>query len=82
MAKQLKKVRWGHVHELDRRLHVGSTKWKERLPNRLKHLSAWRYLHLLGRHKQIQNRARRKGVKPSSDLTLRQKIKVARDLGG
>jgi len=81
MTRQLKPVRWGRVPEIDKRLRVGTTAWTKQ-PDRLKHLSVWRYLHKLGTHNQIRSRARRKGVKPTSDLRLTQKLGVARVMGG
>jgi len=68
-----RKVRWGHLHEIDRRIKVGSHAWAD-MPRRLKHLTAWRYMHLVpgGKtaHKTVQRYAHSNGVQPSSDLRL------------
>jgi len=71
------KVRWGHVSELDRRLHVGTPAWRE-MPRRLRHLSAWRRLHTLDDHHTIHRAAARIGVRPSSNLKLRDKVSLVK----
>lgn len=67
-------VRWGHLHELDRRLRVGSPKYKL-LPLRLRHLLAWRGDHAVvgGSHTPIKMSGTARGVRPSSNLTLKLK---------
>lgn len=75
----MKAVRWGHLHELDRRIRVGTKRW-EALPNRLKHLSAWRAMHKFSRagHASVRGYGTRHRVRPSSDLRLKGKVsKVA-----
>ena len=63
--------RWGRVKEIGE--IVGSPGWKA-YPARLKHLSAWRYAHLLGSHDDVHNYASARKVSPSSDLRIRGKV--------
>ena len=77
MAK-LRKVRWGHVHELDKRIHVGTEVFRRRYPPRLQKLAAWRNLHRTRTHKQVSRIGRKYGAKPSSNMTLRQMVAVGR----
>jgi len=74
-----RKVRWGHVHELRSipRVTVGAAGGMQKLaagfkraPHRLKHLSAWRRMHMLGSHASIRTYARIHGMKPSSNLKI------------
>lgn len=68
-------VRWGHLAELDRRLRVGSPKYKT-LSLRLRHLLAWRADHAVtGSHTPIQMSGTRNGYRPSSNLPLKLKEK-------
>ena len=70
-------VRWGHLFELDRRTRVGSAAWYANHPEtRLRKLSAWRCLHALARHTQIRWAARFRGVDPSSDIPLREMVRM------
>ncbi|MBW1953233.1 MAG: hypothetical protein JRI66_09150 [Deltaproteobacteria bacterium] len=65
-----RKVRWGHLYELDRRIHVGTEAWK-RLPRRLRHLSAWRRMHMQPKgHASVRAYGTRHRVRPSSNLRL------------
>ena len=71
-------VRWGYVREIDKRIHVGTKRWRG-LPNRLKHLSAWRYMHKLNStrkdaHQPVRMYGTRHRVRPSSDLHLFGKV--------
>lgn len=71
------KVRWAHLFELDRRCKVGSAAWYARHREwRLRKLSAWRGMHAVARHTQIRWAARRMGIKPSSDIPLRQMVRM------
>ena len=73
MAK-LRPVRWGHLHELDRRVRSGTSKFYE-YPKRLQHLHAWRAMHkLAGDHKPVQMSGTRQRVRPSSDMSIKQKV--------
>lgn len=67
-------VRWGHLYELDRRVRVGSPKYKL-MPLRLRHLLSWRADHAVvgGDHLPIQMSGTSRGVRPSSNLQLRYK---------
>ena len=66
-------VRWGHLKEIDRRVHVGTKTWLK-WPLRLQHLSSWRAMHLFpgGKkaHMPVRMYSRRYGLAPSSDLPL------------
>jgi hypothetical protein len=76
------KPRWGRVREIG--ATVGSAAWQA-YPGRLKHLSAWRYAHLLGDHDSIRRYARRNDVAPTSDLHIRgpvSKLDYLRRKGG
>ena len=86
-----KTVRWGHVDQikhvhsvLDRRYSkVVPTKSFTALPLRLKHLSAWRAMHLFpGGHETPQMVGTRAQVRPSSNLSLKQKLKYLKKRGG
>lgn len=69
----LRRVRWGHVPELDRRFRVGSPGYKT-YPNRLKHLHSWRQMHAVAAgHMSVRMYGTRKRVRPSSDLPLKLK---------
>jgi len=72
-------VRWGHVREIDRRAHVGTPAWyRLHQETRLQHLSAWRRLHMLRTHQGVRREANRRGVSPSSDTTVEQKVDMAK----
>ena len=72
-------VRWGHVHELDRRFRVGSPGF-ENYPLRLKHLHAWRQMHAVAPgHMPVRMYGTRKRIRPSSDLPLTLKEKFCVD---
>jgi hypothetical protein len=77
MARHLKKkpagVRWAKLRELDRRIKIGSATFNK-LPYRIRQLSAWRADHLSNSHRNVRAYARKKGVKPSSDITLGTKV--------
>lgn len=68
-------VRWGHLYEIDYRTKVDSPAWHARHPTRIKHLSSWRYLHLLADHETVSTLATRS---PSSDLPLQGKIALGK----
>jgi hypothetical protein len=73
-----KSRRWGRVSELDRRLRVGSPGYLE-YPRRLKHLAAWRQMHLVAPgHMPVRMYGTRKRVRPSSDLPLALKESFAK----
>lgn len=86
MAK-LRKVRWGHLHEIR---HVGTIYDKrhgtptlsgsfEGLEKRLKHLAAWRRMHMLpGGHGSPRGFGTQQGIRPSSNLPLRKKLDYVR----
>lgn len=66
-------VRWGHLHELDRRFRIGSAGYNA-MPLRLRHLMAWRAMHAVaGNHLPVQMSGTRQGVRPSSNLILKKK---------
>jgi len=68
MAKR--KVRWGHLHEIDRRIHVGTPAWQG-MKLRLRHLSSWRRMHKIsGGHGPVRMYGTRHKVRPSSNLRL------------
>lgn len=72
----MKKNRWGSLSELDRRVRVGSPKYRG-LPNRLKHLTAWRAMHKVSpttnAHASVRMTGTRARTRPSSNLSLRLK---------
>lgn len=68
-----KKPRWGHLHEIR---HVKKVPSKEffALPRRLKHLAAWRRMHMTpGKHGRVRAYGTAHGVRPSSNLRLKGK---------
>lgn len=77
--KRLLGVRWGHNHEIDRRIHVGTPTWKG-LPARLRHLTAWRAAHKLSggkglsAHMPARMYGTRHKIRPSSDLPITGKV--------
>lgn len=73
-----KKVRWGRVSEISHVKRIPSAEFSA-LPKRLKQLSAWRGMHVLRTHTAIRKFARRRGVKPSSDVTLPTKVHFIED---
>ena len=73
MAK-LRPVRWGHVHELDRRGRSGTSRFYQ-YPKRLQHLHSWRAMHkLAGSHMPVRMSGTRQGIRPSSDMSIKQKV--------
>lgn len=66
-------VRWGRLSEIDRRIRIGSPAFKGQ-PKRLQQLMAWRGMHLVRNHSAIRSYARRRSIKPSSNLPLPVKI--------
>lgn len=73
-----RKVRWGHVHEIDYRTRVGSVAWKARHSRRLQHLSAWRFLHVQRAHKGVAREGHKRGYRPSSDMPVSQKLDASK----
>jgi hypothetical protein len=69
----MKPTRWGHVAEIDRRVRVGTVAFQAQ-PERLQQLQAWRAMHALRSHNAIRQYARRREIKPSSDLPLPAKV--------
>jgi len=70
-VKRMKSVRWGRVREISHVKSVRSSAFKA-LPNRLKHLSAWRRMHMQsGGHASVRGYGTVKKVRPSSNLRLR-----------
>lgn len=76
--RHIGKNRWGRLDELDRRIRVG-TQTFDRLPFRLRQLTAWRGMHAVSPsakpHSSVRMYGTRKKVRPSSNLPL--KLKVA-----
>lgn len=72
-------VRWGHLKEINRRIHVGTKAW-EGYPLRLKHLTSWRAAHLQNPHTHVQMYGTAGGVRPSSDLKLKGPVSKIRYL--
>ena len=70
----MKKVRWARLSEIDRRTKVGTPAWGKRHTLPQKKLSAWRLLHVQRSHAKVSRKA---GVKPSSNMTLRQMLGMA-----
>ena len=77
-----RKVRWGHVSEIKRQHAVGSTAWFQAHPPRLQKLSAWRFLHVKGAHTSVRRQARKRGVKPSSNMSVAQMLSSAQAMRG
>ena len=82
-------VRWGHLREIRHVRRVRSPGSKRlspvfaRLPARLKHLSAWRRMHMLpggkNAHAAVRAYARGRGqATPSSNLSLTKKLQYIR----
>ena len=70
----MSKVRWGHLYEVKHVKRVGDQTWK-RLPRRLKHLTAWRRMHMQAKgHRSVSSYGRRYGYSPSSDLHLSRSV--------
>jgi hypothetical protein len=77
-----RKPRWGRLAEIAHLQKVPTIPFNMRdkvyafdlLPTRLKHLASWRRMHKIRNHPAIRKVARRQGVKPSSDITLPNKI--------
>lgn len=68
-----RKNRWGRLAELNGVKKVPCPEFNA-LPNRLKHLSAWRAMHRLGSHKSVRGYATQAGIRPSSNLSLKKKL--------
>lgn len=79
-------VRWGKLSEISHLRKIPTEKFDERrktyafdlLPSRLKELASWRRMHKIRKHLAIRKVARRQGKKPSSDITLPNKIDFIR----
>lgn len=70
--------KWAHLHQIDRRMHVGTPAWHNRHPAwKVRKLSAWRRLHMLGSHKQVSRWGRKQGYAPSSSVPLRSMVRTA-----
>ena len=69
-----KSVRWGHLHELDKRFRVGSPGYNA-YPNRLKHLHSWQTMHAVAGndHMPVRMYGTVKRIRPSSNLPLKLK---------
>ena len=79
MPKKLRKggVRWGHLRELDRSAPIGTAEWRAAHPElRLRKLTAWRNLHRLRKHSTVSDHGGRRGSSPSSNMNLRDMIKL------
>ena len=82
MAK-LKPLRWGQVDEIKQVRRVlkndgKPTKSFQGLTTKLKHLAAWRRQHMFGGHTPVQMAGTRKKVRPSSNMSLKQKLEFIR----
>jgi len=73
VGSPMKKVRWGHVHEINPKARVKNDEFTQQ-PLRLRHLTAWRAAHALASHNTVRRYARSQGVKPSSNLSLPKKM--------
>jgi len=69
MGRPTGQVRWGHLHEIRHVRRVPGAAYRK-LPNRLKHLTAWRRMHMFGGHGKVRMYGTRHGVRPSSNLRL------------
>jgi len=82
MAK-LRVLKWGKVNEI---AHVSSvlksngkpTSGFQGLTTKLKHLASWRRQHMFGGHTPVQMAGTRKKVRPSSNMSLKQKLEFIR----
>jgi hypothetical protein len=72
-ALRPKKRRWGRLAEIGHIKAVPSTQFNK-LPNRLKHLAAWRRMHTLGSHASVRGFGTQQRIRPSSNLPLRKKL--------
>jgi hypothetical protein len=52
-----KERKWGHLDEIDYRTKVGSKAWKERHPENIQKLSAFRFLHEIAPHEEVRDLA-------------------------
>lgn len=71
--------KWGSLREYSQRIHVGGKAW-DKLPYRLKQLSAYRADHhpaIVKGHLPIRRYARKRGVGLSSAITLGTKVVFA-----
>lgn len=74
LSRKPKGVRWGHISEINFLLPIGGKKWRAQ-PQRLQNLHSWRADHaVVSNHKVVRSAARRLGVKPSSDMSIDQKV--------
>lgn len=73
-------VKWARVKEIDRRTKVGTAAWFRRHPPRVRKLSAWRRLHMLGSHSLVREQARLRRRTPSSSMTVRQMLSSIKTL--
>ena len=76
-----KSVRWAHLDEIDGRTRVNSEAWWTNNSVGARRLSAWRNLHRLTNHAGVSAQGNARGKSPSSNMTTRQMIAAARDLG-
>lgn len=66
--------RWGKVSEINYLLPIGGKLWRAQ-PKRLQHLHGFRADHaVVSNHNVVRSAARRLGVKPTSDLSVNQKV--------
>lgn len=74
-----KKVRWGHLYEIEKIRRIGDAEYNAS-PARLKHLASWRRMHAVAAngHASVQMSGTRLGVRPSSNMTIKQKNKFIR----
>lgn len=73
MRRKRKSNRWGTLKQIRHVRKVPGPAYN-RLPRKLKHLASWRAMHVKKSHKSVRSYARRNGVKPSSNLSLKQKL--------
>lgn len=71
------KPRWGRLTEIDKRIHVGTKTW-DGLPNRLRHLTAWRRMNSKG-HMPVRMAGTRMKVRPSSNMNLKTKLRYVQE---
>lgn len=80
MKAKRKGVRWGHVREIKHVKRIFDGRFKApimtdafaALPKRLRHLAAWRRMHMVpGGHDPVHRFGSTRGISPSSDLQLK-----------
>lgn len=71
-----RKVRWGHLYEIAKIKKIGDAEYNSS-PARLKHLASWRRMHAVAvhGHTSVQMAGTRIKVRPSSNMTIKQKNK-------